>query len=305
MLVNKAPALAICSSSNLPVFLWPFATPASPWSRNSTTLPYRSIRLAAKFSPLTARRSYATAQDSPDAAATSPHRWPSCAKPTPYQIFDQKFTAPYSKARFYELVKMYHPDRHRHVPGDTLTPEARLERYRLVVAANAILSDPGKRRAYDLYGAGWEGIRAMDNSHLRHAEHSWRTEPGNASMNATWEDWERWYGERGGSSEGPGGRKQHPIFMSNELFVVVLSAFIIVATMGQAKRASTTTMNVVEMRERKHEALSVDISRRRMEQSGLSREERVESFLRQREGWSFGAATASHQPPSPRDEASK
>src|SRR5215471_15131681 len=37
--------------------------------------------------------------------------WPITPTFTPYELFKQERTAPYSKARFYHLVKIYHPDR--------------------------------------------------------------------------------------------------------------------------------------------------------------------------------------------------
>ncbi|ORY68329.1 uncharacterized protein BCR38DRAFT_298838, partial [Pseudomassariella vexata] len=211
--------------------------------------------------------------------------WPSNPNPTPYQIFDHHNHAPYSKARFYELVKIYHPDRHHYQKSasshdGSLTHAVRLERYRLVVAANEILSDPVKRRAYDLYGAGWGSKMSHENMY-RKAYRSWRKEPGNPSMNATWEDWERWYEERDGNKGAK--QKQQTVFMSNELFVVVLCTLVVVGSMGQAKRASTNTMNLVEMRDQKHAAINQDMNRRQMEQGGLTRHERVENFLRQRE----------------------
>ncbi len=67
--------------------------------------------------------------------------WPTSAHPTPYEILNLDKRTPYAKARFYELVKLYHPDSSHHGP-DGLAPAARLERYRLVVAANGILGDP-------------------------------------------------------------------------------------------------------------------------------------------------------------------
>ncbi|CAJ2509638.1 Uu.00g146640.m01.CDS01 [Anthostomella pinea] len=237
---------------------------------------------------------YATVSDSgsmrpPD---DSPHHgWPSSPHPTPYEIFGQKKTAAYSKAKFYELVKVYHPDRHRISTGPLVSQTVRLERYRLVVSANEILSDPVKRRAYDLYGAGWGGKLSMDNAR-RATDKSWRDEPGNPSMNATWEDWERWYGEREGAK-----KKQHPLYMSNELFVGVLCAFVLVGSLGQARRASTNTMNIVEMREQKHAAISQDMRNRQGQQAVLNRHERVESFLRQRDGWDV-ASSVSSQPAS-------
>lgn len=289
----KSSTLAICSSSNLPTFVWPFSsiTSPAPCSRpgRASTSAQRTTRQQRQNV-----RGYATVHDGPRNPSSNdrpdPSKWPSAANPTPYQIFDQKMTAPYSKARFYELVKLYHPDRHRHSAHDTLSDTTRLERYRLVVAANEILSDPGKRRAYDLYGAGWDSVRSMDNMTFRNADHSWRNKPGNPSMNATWEDWERWYGERDGGQK----QKQQTVFMSNELFVVVLCAFVVAGSMGQARRASSTTMAVMEMRDQKHEAISHDMAKRRAEQGPLTRHERVESFLRQREGWNLAGSTTSH-----------
>jgi hypothetical protein len=120
----------------------------------------------------------------------------------------------------------------------------------------------------------------MNKSASRRADRSWRDEPGNASMNATWEDWERWYEERSGGSN----QKQRPVFMSNELFVVVVCAFVFAGTMGQTRMASTTTMSIVEAQDQRHEAISNDLAKRRLEQGSLNRHERVQNFLRQREG---------------------
>ncbi|KAK9424793.1 hypothetical protein SUNI508_13446 [Seiridium unicorne] len=286
----KPATLALCSHSNLPTFIWPFASITSPVSHTRPEV-LRSTQQPRRRRQNT--RDYATVHEGPrnsSSSSSSPFKWPSCANPTPYQIFDQNITAPYSKARFYELVKLYHPDRHRQTPGDTLGHDIRLERYRLIVAANEILSDSTKRRAYDLYGTGWGSIRSMDHAAYRHASTSWRNEPGNPSMNATWEDWERWYGERAGGPK----QKQRPVFMSNELFVVVLCAFVLAGTMGQARRATTTTMNIVEMRDQRHEAISNDMATRRAQQGPLTRHERVDSFLRQREAWNLSAPGAPH-----------
>ena len=61
--------------------------------------------------------------------------------PTPYQIFEMKTNGVYSKARFYELVKVYHPDR-GNGKDEALPRHIKMERYRLIVAANHILADP-------------------------------------------------------------------------------------------------------------------------------------------------------------------
>ena len=87
------------------------------------------------------------------------YTWPSSVNPTPYEILAHSKDARYNKALFYQLVKIYHPDRNHTAAGSSMPHSVRLERYRLVVAANEILSDDVKRRAYDLYGAGWHGNR--------------------------------------------------------------------------------------------------------------------------------------------------
>ncbi|XRM36509.1 J domain-containing protein 1 [Aspergillus tubingensis] len=86
---------------------------------------------------------------------SSPLSWPSTADElTPYHILGLQPGDPYRKSAFYERVKLYHPDRHRAVPS-ALTPTVRASRYRMVVAAHELLSDPHKRQAYNRWGVGW------------------------------------------------------------------------------------------------------------------------------------------------------
>ncbi|KAI1103384.1 hypothetical protein F4804DRAFT_310285 [Jackrogersella minutella] len=296
MLFKKSTA-ALCSSSssNLSYFL---SSPhscfciTSPCSSNSRSPQWPNSKHQSQIQSraFPRQRCYATVSDRPKKSGHSSgdhHHWPSSSHPTPYEIFDQQKSAPYSKSKFYELVKIYHPDRHRHIYSHTLSHAAQLERYRLIVAANQILSDPEKRRAYDLYGSGWGGVRSMENL-SRAGYKSWRDVPGNASMNATWEDWERWYNERDGKKE-----PQQPVYMSNQLFASVLCIFVVVGTFGQARRASTNTMDLVEMQEQHHAAISHDMMRRQSEQAVLNRHERIENFLRQRDGWAI-ASTNTH-----------
>lgn len=145
-------------------------------------------------------RTYAMVSDGHSKHGHGRLRWPKVtvanAIPTPYQIFNQKKGSPYSKQRFYELVKLYHPDRHHHGnTEDDLSYATKLERYRLVVAANNILSDPVKRGAYDCYGAGWNGqpdvVGPRDSSEpsTTWGNYSGRWWGGGArgpSQNATW-----------------------------------------------------------------------------------------------------------------------
>jgi len=231
--------------------------------------------------PLVTQRRYATTSSS-----CSTHDWPKSRKPSPYEIFGQHRHAPYCKAKFYELVKIYHPDtQHQGSPDTSVSNAVRLERYRLIVAANTILSDPAKRRSYDRFGLGWDGPAGIDAAaDGATSRRSWRSEPGNASMNATWEDWERWYAERDGRVYA----KQQPLYMSNGMFVVVLCLLVMVGSVGQARRASASTMTLVEAREQNHLAINDGIRRRQVDQATLNRHERVEHFLRQRDGWRLG-----------------
>lgn len=219
-------------------------------------------------------------QNSPSSGLAG-YTWPTSLHPTPYEVLAQPKDARYNKALFYQLVKIYHPDRNHTATDSSIPHSVRLERYRLVVAANEILSDNARRRAYDLYGAGWHGNRTLQSLH-READRSWRNEPGNPSRNATWEDWERWRRERNGEKP-----PQTPVFMSNALFVIVLCSFVVVGSFGQARRASAHTLDIVEMRDQKHAAISHDMRRRQAEKAPLNRHERVESFLQQRNSWNL------------------
>lgn len=221
-------------------------------------------------------------------------RWPEVNSansiPTPYQIFNQRKGAPYSKKRFYELVKLYHPDRHDFDPSEDCLPyTTKLERYRLVVAANDILSDPVKRGAYDCYGAGWNGhpeiLRpqdAADSSNVWGGR-GWGGGPGGPSQNATWEDWEKWYQR---DAQGP----QEPRFVSNSAFVGLIFAFAVLGGVGQATRATSYGKEFIEQRDHLHGNISKDLVRRRQEALHAygSREERIESFLKQRDPMGHG-----------------
>ncbi|KZF21927.1 hypothetical protein L228DRAFT_248700 [Xylona heveae TC161] len=213
--------------------------------------------------------------------------WPRVANPltppTPYQIFGLKKGAPYSKRRFYELVKIYHPDlngQNHHSPCHYLSHAVRLERYRLIVAANDLLSDPVKRSAYDRYGAGWNGqpeARGTTNGGTQSGYSSWR-EGNNPSQNATWEDWERWYQREAG---GP----QEPQFFSNSVFLSLVVILAALGGIGQATRAGNYANTFIEQRDHVHGEALKELSRARqgLTNPGNNRQERIQSFLRLRD----------------------
>src|SRR5690242_10720499 len=56
-------------------------------------------------------------------------RWPTNPNPTPYEIFNITNNDTYTKTRFYELAKLYHPDKNHQSNMPHLSPATRIERY--------------------------------------------------------------------------------------------------------------------------------------------------------------------------------
>ncbi|KAG9241006.1 hypothetical protein BJ878DRAFT_254779 [Calycina marina] len=218
------------------------------------------------------------------------YRWPEITGtnkvPNPYQIFNQQKGSKYSKERFYTLVKIYHPDRHDQVMNDGLDYATKLERYRLVVAANDILSDPIKRNAYDTWGAGWNssneagmphGMARTSTKYGTYTQRGWNPKPGAPMRNATWEDWERWHQKEAG---GP----QQETFSSNSVFVSLIMMFAAIGFVGQVTRVESHTETVMEHRGALHISVSEDLRRRRQGTAAIeaNRDERIRSFLNSR-----------------------
>ena len=276
MKLGKAPAVLRSGSGPLP-----FSRTSYPYPTSTFT----SSKRWKAFSPTCYLPTYATVhggKPSP-ADANRPARWPTSPNPSPYEVFDQTKTEPYSKARFYELVKLYHPDRHHHTLGDGISHLTKTDRYRLVVAANNILCDPEKRKLYDRYGAGWEGqVDTRDaRTVCRDADRKWRRERGNASMNATWEDWEQWHQQRNG-------QKQEPVFMSNTMFGGMIALLAVVGAWEHATRAGRTSVHLLDTREQQHSSIVEGVQHRQRTNANLNKEDRVRFFLQQREGWGYG-----------------
>lgn len=278
MIPRTAPAAKLCSGSAGHLLL--LARTIFPHS--TSTAPSTQRRQQA-FAPSLRAQNYATVHSDQPPRADRPARWPTTPNPSPYEVFDQTKSEPYNKARFYELVKLYHPDRHHHTLHDGIPHLAKTERYRLVVAANNILCDPAKRDLYDRFGAGWEGQADTRNVRdaYRAADRKWRQAPGNASMNATWEDWEQWHQDRNG-------QKQEPVFMSNTMFAAILGLVAVVGAWEHATRAGNSSVDLLETREQQHGAIAEGLQRRQRVNANLNKEDRVRYFLQQREGWGYG-----------------
>jgi hypothetical protein len=214
------------------------------------------------------------------------------ALPTPYQIFNQKKGSPYSKRRFYELVKIYHPDRHSHSShcDNGISAATKLERYRLVVAANDLLSDPVKRSAYDAYGAGWHGTPHVLNPGdpttpngswaSPYSGRGWDGGPGGPANNATWEDWEKWYNKDA---------KQEPIYFSNSTFLVLIAIFAGIGYIGQTARLDNFSMSLTHKIDALHNDMSKELMRRRKQASMYGdKDERIQEFLKARDPRGYG-----------------
>jgi hypothetical protein len=203
--------------------------------------------------------------------------------PTPYQILSLRRGDRYSKQRFYALVKLYHPDRcHPSSPVSQLPHTLRIERYRLLIAAHTILSDDEKRQAYDLWGHGWTGHKHSPSSHTPDGWGPARKEwpPGHdPMMNASWEDWERWY-RREYNGEQYDNRDP---YMKNSAFIAIVLSLVSVGLVMQGTRANMMSMNYMEQQEKIHKAASMELAKSKRATMTGDREERIRSFLEHRE----------------------
>lgn len=226
-----------------------------------------------------------------------PETTPATVIPTPYQIFHLDKNAIYPKKHFYELVKLYHPDRHLSEPNlsekTPLSRDVRNERYRLVVAANEILSDPVKRSAYDKYGSGWgENMKksrseTVSNYHYRyhyryryryHAKWSGFYADDSPMKNATWEDWERWYQRHNQETHRPSVHFSHESF----LFMAVALASLVGVLQAKQMGATSFASPAVHFDSMTGECNKNIESRRAISRESESNHHRLHRFLESR-----------------------
>ncbi|KAH6955312.1 hypothetical protein DER45DRAFT_616646 [Fusarium avenaceum] len=279
MPLNRSAAASFCSRNAFP------AVSNIPYLRSITS----SRGARASYPPamtcsIERYRRYATVNN--ERRNTSSHNevpeWPKTTYPSPYEIFSMKSDAPYTKHRFYQLVKVYHPDRHSHTSDiDNVPHKIRLERYRLIVAANDLLSDPSKRQLYDVHGVGWTGGKPQTlNETVRNADRAWRHRAGSAAHNATWEDWERWYDARDG-------RTRDPLYMSNGTFAALVVCMCMIGAFAQMSRADQYGADLLEMKQQSDLVIGQQVARRNTVAAGRSKDERVDMFLKDRENLNY------------------
>lgn len=243
------------------------------------------------------KRSYAEVHHGRGPDCHDNMNWPtkiqSSPIPTPYEIFNLDKGAVYTKHRFYELVKIYHPDRHLledNPYSREISHSERLERYRLVILAHEILSDPTKRRAYDNQGTGWAGYQRVTNRHTHgyHAEGSQvpygqgKGYDNSPFANATWEDWERWYA-RDQNETTKQSYAGH--YISPNLFASLILMMAVVSGVAQATRAGQFTGSLEEKAQAFTEETSRFLTTRAQKQKTdvVDSDGRIKWFLEKRD----------------------
>ena len=295
-MILRKPALLASSYSHIHVFYCPSSGLSSTSIAQS---PNHPLTNSCQSKPR--RRKYATVQGEKPSDRPEDLEWPQTSSvPTPYQILHLHPRAHYTKHTFYKLVKIYHPDRtHCQGPDEVekyghihrLPGSLKMERYRLVVAAHEILSDPTKRRAYDRYGSGWNGRLSHEvftsswrQSQENPSETKWSGFDTNDSpfRNATWEDWERWYNRHR--------VKPQPLYASNGAFVSLVALALLVGGVAQGMQVDKHTEFYNEQAEKRHQIASRALQQHRavVQESTGDVEERVTGFLRAREGGGYG-----------------
>ena len=225
-----------------------------------------------------------------------PTRKTASVVPTPYEIFELERGAVYTKHKFYELVKIYHPDRSGHEDAvcSGISHIEMLERYRLVILAHQILSDPVKRQAYDKYGTGWGEHVRQSTRHTRgfysgRTDRPYGTGPGcdnSPFANATWEDWERWYRR----SDNADKQTYAGTYLNPNAFASFVILIAVISGVAQATRAGQYSGNLEE----KAQAFTRETSRfltsrtEHYNENQLTSGGRIKHFLEKRDPSRYG-----------------
>ncbi|EEP82567.1 predicted protein [Uncinocarpus reesii 1704] len=262
--------------------------PQSSVSPHSTASSRRRIRL------FESPRRFAHVQNTNSIGPGDDFSWPTSPNFSPYEVFKQDQSAPYSKQRFYELVKLYHPDRpcNGHPLCKDLPESLRMHRYRIIVAAHELLSDPVKRAAYDKYKDGWHhrhelfGIHAKQDfrqSAVREAYPGARKPGDEIFRNATWEDWQQYYDKRDG-------RPKQAQTVSHSTFASFLLLLALFGGVGQAitvgKYSSFVQDRVKDVDSKCGKFL--DSRRQNNKEQMNSRDARIQKFLMDRDPSGYG-----------------
>lgn len=214
------------------------------------------------------RQSSLSARRHDSLSGSEPLTWPSTPCPSPHEILGAKRGAPYSKSRFYRLVKLYHPDLAHDGPG-AVSRATRAERYRLVVGANELLSCPERRRRYEQHGVGW----VFPSTSPAHASRAWKP------TRQTDDDFRRWSHGWEQSTTG----QQVPLFASNAAVAMMLVALAFAGAIVQLERARRAQWTLRLGDAALQDAIARDLEGVAQRLEGKPRELRILEFLARRE----------------------
>ncbi|TWU77457.1 hypothetical protein ED733_006869 [Metarhizium rileyi] len=191
--------------------------------------------------------------------------WPSSSAPTPHEILGVAPGVPYSKYRFNQLVKMYHPDmvdtdrRVDHIPESV-----RLERYRLIIAAHNLLSNPSNRQLYESNSQDWSSSGSYRNR-----------EGGNCHG---------FYSQESPTQQSPSPMRQRPIHTSNATFAMLLVAISMLGAALQFKRLASSRRDIRRFELVLQEAIQEELHAWASVLQGQSKDDRILAFLARRHG---------------------
>lgn len=193
--------------------------------------------------------------------------WPSSSEPTPHEILGIGRGVAYSKANFNHLVKIYHPDAsYSELETKHLSPAVRLERYRLIVAAHNLLSDPRKRHGYESHNLGWI-YPSSSTTQTPMKSDEW--------SNSSTQD----------SSHSPlSPLSQQPIYTSNAAFALMLVTLSMLGAVLQYRRMARTRREAKRLEVLLSDALQEEIRAWASILQGQSRDDRILAFLARRHG---------------------
>ncbi|EXJ84913.1 hypothetical protein A1O3_05588 [Capronia epimyces CBS 606.96] len=256
--------------------------------------PRKRLKPNPQFAPQS--RNYADVKSGSHHEYRDSMNWP-CRRttswtPSPYEIFDLAKDAVYTKHKFYELVKIYHPDRNGTGSSGGIGHGERLERYRLVVQAHEILSDPVKRRAYDASGFGWGSTGAATRHSRGFTNGQGKTygfgpdDDSSIFQNATWEDWERWRQRH----DHPNKQESSGTYIHTNTFASLVILLAVISGVFQATRAGQFSGQLEE----KAKAFSEETSRflasraEQYQENQLDVDGRIKHFLAKRDPSKYG-----------------
>jgi curved DNA-binding protein CbpA len=209
-------------------------------------------------------------------ASSNEIRWPKSSNPTPYEIFDLPSTASPAeiKKRYYQLVKLYHPDS---CAVSTEAQQDRQQRFRQVVQANELLSAARKRRMYDTYGYGWGDTNVNDimgdPAHWK-GEYEGRFRAAKDSPRRTAD----------GNFEGfPNGSRAQPYYTSNGNFAGGIVVIMILIGVLQFSHVQSSAQKASDRRLVHHQRASLNLRNARSHAKTFGRGEMIEAFQQRRD----------------------